>query len=358
MDILSVAEKFGVSGAFTPVGNGHINDFRSADGKYILQRINTSIFTDPQGLMENIVNVTEFIREKLLLSGRDPERETLHVIPAKGGAYTVTTPAGQVFRMYDYISGTKTVEPGEGSLEDLYAAGLAFGDFQCLLSDFPAETLHESIPDFHNTVKRVENLKKTVLEDSAGRAGEIPGEIEAALKWADFADVVLSCIADGSVPLSVTHNDTKINNVLFDAGTGAPLAVIDLDTVMPGSRLYDFGDCLRAAGNTALEDEKDLSKVHFSEEAFRAFAKGYLKNMGNVLTPKEWELLPFSIILLTYECGIRFLTDYLEGDVYFKTAYPEHNLVRWRNQRRLVEEILPMEERLHKILREIREEMA
>ena len=245
----------------------------------------------------------------------------------------------------------------EKTYEDLYHAGKGFGHFQQMLSDFPVDVLHETIPDFHHTPKRVEALKAAIAENKAGRAANIGAEIDFALEHARIADVVVSRIETGEVPVRVTHNDTKIDNILFDRETGEAVCVIDLDTVMPGSMLYDFGDALRMGASTGAEDEVDLTKVHFDKEAFRAFAKGYLEELGEDLTKTEIELLPISAALLTYECGIRFLTDYLNGDTYFKIHRENHNLDRARNQFKLVQEILELEEELKTIVAELRQEI-
>ena len=233
---------------------------------------------------------------------------------------------------------------------DLFAAGKGFGHFQKLLDDFPVESLYETIEDFHNTPKRDEALKTAIVENRAGRASLVQGEIEFALENASFADKVVSQISNGSIPLRVTHNDTKINNILFDKDTRQAVCVIDLDTVMPGSALYDFGDALRIGASTAAEDETDLDKVFFNESAFEGFAKGYFSEMKDSLTESEIALLPFSAKLLTYECGIRFLTDYLNGDTYFKIHHEHHNIERARNQFKLVSDISKKEDRLSAII--------
>ena len=354
MEIHEIAALFGHSGSFAPSGNGHINDtYASDDGRYILQHINTSVFTDPDGLMENIVNVTEFLKKKISAAGGDPMRETLTVLPSLAGGNYVIAQDGRAYRMYTLIGDTKTVEMDNKTPEDMYQAGIGFGRFQKQLADYPAETLHETIPFFHDSVKRTETFKKAVSDDIKGRREEVTAEIEKALKWAGFAGTVVEGIADGSIPLAVTHNDTKINNILFDPHTNAPVCVLDLDTVMPGSRLYDYGDALRAGGTTADEDEMDLSKVKLDLDIFRRFTEGYLSEMADVLTEREIELLPFSVKLMAYECGIRFLGDYLNGDTYFKIARPKHNLDRARTQFKLVEEIEEKEELLKEIVREI-----
>lgn len=301
--------------------------------------------------MENISRVTEFLREKIVAEGGDPERETMRVIKTKDGKNCYKVDDDNVFRVYTFISDTKSID--EGTKEDLYRAGLGFGHFQKLLGDFPAETLYETIADFHNTPKRVRDLEAAVSADVAGRAESVHDEIEFVRECAAFASTVTDGIADGTIPLRVTHNDTKINNILFDAKSGDALAVIDLDTVMPGSALYDFGDALRIGASTAAEDETDLDKVWFDAEIFEYFAKGYFSEMGTELTEREIELLPFSAKLLTFECGTRFLTDYLNGDTYFKIHREHHNLDRARNQFKLVKDIASKEDELKEIIRNL-----
>ena len=320
-------------------GNGHINDtYLVTMPRYILQRINTSIFTNPDELMDNIENVTAFLRRKLIAAGGDADRGTLTVVPAKDGGKYYKVDDNNVFRVYRFIEGTKTIENSK-TAEDLYEAGVGFGNFQKLLADFPVDRLYETIRDFHHTPKRIEALREAVREDKAGRAESVKKEIEFALENAGWADSVVKGMEDGRIPVRVTHNDTKINNILFDQESGKAVCVIDLDTVMPGSALYDFGDVLRMGGSSAAEDETDLDKVWFEVSAFEAFARGYLSEMKDALTETEIALLPLSVKLMTYECGIRFLTDYLNGDTYFKIHREHHNLDRARNQFKLVADI-------------------
>ena len=330
-------------------GNGHINDTYCVEGsQFILQRINTAIFKNPRELVANIENVTEFLRKKIIAAGGDPDRETLTFVPTVHGDNLYVYDENNAFRVYKFIAGTKTIEDSKAP-EDLYAAGVGFGHFQKMLEDFPAETLFETIKDFHHTPKRVEALKEAIRNDAAGRAASVKAEIDFALENAAWADTVVKGIEAGTIPLRVTHNDTKINNILFDEATGKALCVIDLDTVMPGRALYDFGDALRMGGSTAAEDETDLDKVWFDTKAYEAFAKGFLSEMKDSLTQTELDLLPLSVKLLTYECGIRFLTDHLNGDTYFKIHRPGHNLDRARNQFKLVADITAKEEELRKI---------
>ena len=345
-----VLQQFDLVTDIEPYGNGHINDtYLITEHKYILQRINTSIFKNPDELMDNIENVTVFLKKKIVAACGDPERETLTVIPTKDGKNYYRLDDNNVFRVYVFISNTKSIENSK-TPEDLYEAGVGFGHFQKLLADFPVEKLYETIKDFHHTPKRVEALKEAIEKDTAGRADSVQAEIAFALENAASADTVVKGMEAGSIPVRVTHNDTKINNILFDEETGKAVCVIDLDTVMPGSMLYDFGDALRMGASTAAEDETDLNKVWFDETAFAAFAKGYLSEMKDSLTETEVKLLPLSAKLLTYECGIRFLTDYLNGDTYFKIHREHHNLDRARNQFKLVADIASKEKRLNEII--------
>lgn len=353
-NLYNIMEQFNIGSKISPYGNGHINGTFSVEvPRLLLQRINTNVFKNPDELMENIENVTEFLREKIIAAGGDPERETLRIIKTVDGKNYYRDAENHVYRMYRFVENTKMIVSDKTN-EELYHAGKGFGHFQKMLSDFPVDVLHETIPDFHHTPKRVEALKTAIKEDRAGRAAGITAEIEFALEYAKIADVVVSGIESGEIPVRVTHNDTKIDNILFDDKTGEAICVIDLDTVMPGSMLYDFGDALRMGASTGTEDEVDLSKVHFDTEAFRHFAKGYLEEMKEDLTQTELKLLPFSAKLLTYECGIRFLTDYLNGDTYFKIHRENHNLDRARNQFKLVTEIAEKEDILEAIVAELK----
>lgn len=346
-----VVNQFDLEYKMGSYGNGHINDtYLIEPKKYILQRINTAIFKDADNLMENIVSVTDFLKDKISAEGGDPDRETLSVMRTKDGKSFYRHSDGSCYRVYKYIVDSVPVEVAENT-DQLYAAAKGFAKFQKRLADFPADKLHETIKDFHNTPKRFENLEKAIKEDKAGRAESVKSEIEFALSQKEWISAVVDGIADGSIPLRVTHNDTKINNILFDEATMDAICVIDLDTVMPGSMLYDFGDALRMGASTAAEDETDLSKVNFDLNSFEAFTKGYLEEMKQSLTKREIELLPLSAKLLTYECGIRFLTDYLEGDTYFKIHRPNHNIDRARTQFKLVADMTEKFEKMQDIVK-------
>ncbi len=352
-DLNKVFNEFNLESEIGRYGNGHINDTYLTNSKeYILQRINTNIFKNPAQLMDNIEKVTEFLRGKIAAEGGDPSRETMRVIRTRNDKNHYKVDDDHVYRVYEFVKDTFTIETSK-SCDDLHNAGVGFGHFQKMLSDFPANELFETIPNFHNTPNRVENLLKAIKEDKAGRAKSVEKEIEFALEHAKEASKVTDGIASGDILLRVTHNDTKINNILFDNATGKAICVIDLDTVMPGSILYDFGDALRMGGSTGAEDETDLSKVNFDSGAFEAFAKGFCSETMESMTEMEKELLPFSVKLLTYECGIRFLTDYLEGDTYFKIHRPEHNIDRARNQFKLVSDLDKMEDDLLKIVKQL-----
>lgn len=324
-----------ISGA--PYGNGHINDtylVNLGTKRYILQRINTSIFKDVDRLMENIEGVTRFIAGKEALAGASPD-SSLRVIKTKSGKPYFRDADGSCYRVYNFISDGVSIESGAGA-EELYLAAKGFGRFQKLLDGYPAASLHETIPNFHDTGKRFQNFADAVSKDVCGRLDGAREEAYFFFARKSYTSVVTDALASGELPLRVTHNDTKINNVLIDVAAKRISAVIDLDTVMPGSVLYDFGDGIRSGATTGAEDERDLDKVNFSLPLFRAYAGGFMEEAGARLTPKEAELLPFGAILMTYECGMRFLTDYLQGDVYFRTAREGHNLDRARTQIKLV----------------------
>lgn len=353
MTLTQIFERYGIYSEAHPHGDGHINTtFVDDQRRYVLQRINTSIFPDADRLMQNIKSVTDFVRKKVSQMGGDPDRETLTVVPTLDGKAYCEADDGTKWRVYTYVADTYSVSVGKDP-HKLYEAGRTFGRFQQMLSDFPADELYESIQNFHNTPWRLENLKKAVADDMVGRAKEVKDEIEFALSREKDASVVTDAIKNGEVPLRVTHNDTKLNNVLFDKKTDKGLCVVDLDTVMAGSMLYDFGDALRSGANTAAEDETDLSLVKFDLEAFKSFAEGFLSETLDVLTEKEIELLPFSAKLMTYECGCRFLTDHLNGDTYFKIHREGHNLDRARAQFALLRDIEVKLDDMKKIIDEI-----
>ena len=339
-DLNEILRHFDVQVSTVPYGNGHINDTYLVDGtpRTILQRINTAIFKKPDEVMANIAAVTAHLRKKIIAAGGDPNRETLTVIPTTEGLPYYTDSEGNAYRMYYFIENAKSFDQAESP--ELFAASAhAFGKFQQMLADFPADSLYEVIPHFHDTSDRLRQFREALAQDAAGRAASVKEEIDFVLSRAHLVSRVTDAIADGSVPLRVTHNDTKLNNVMLDEVTHEAVCVIDLDTVMPGSILYDFGDALRFGASTGSEDETDLSKIEFDLTYFEAFTKAFLEEVGESITPRERELLPFSALLLTLECGMRFLTDHLNGDTYFRIHRENHNLDRCRTQFKLVADI-------------------
>ena len=324
-------------------GEGHINDtfvvWRADHTKrFILQRINTDTFTDPAGLMENICGVTRHLRAKIQAEGGDPCRECLNVIPALSGAAYYIDSEGSAWRAYDFIENTVCLQQ-VGCEADFRTVAETLGKFQNQLADYPASTLHETIARFHDTPNRYANFEKALAADALGRAKNIAPEIAFIHAREKDCHVLLDQLAAGEIPLRVTHNDTKINNVLLDEATGKGICVIDLDTVMPGLSAYDFGDSIRTGANDCAEDEPDQSKVHFDLRLYEVFAKGYLSTAGSTMHTAEKRSLAWGAKLMTLECGIRFLTDYLEGDHYFHIARPNHNLDRARTQFTLVRQM-------------------
>lgn len=351
MDFSELIRSFGISGTFQGyeelfVGNinqtyklqflGEQNELK----EYILQRLNTYVFKNPREVMENIRQVTSHIGAQL---GEDSPRRVLHFRTTADGVPYVENETG-FWRAYRYIDRAKTYDIV--SADHFEQAGYAYGQFQGELADFPVETLYETIPHFHDTPDRMRQLHEAIREDRAGRATEVQPEIRFILDREQQAGVIMAALNSGRIPLRVTHNDTKINNVLFDTDTDAPICVIDLDTVMPGSALFDYGDAIRSGANTAGEDEEDLSLVHFDLELFERFTAGFLRSAGERLTDEEIRLFPQAAQILTLELCARFLTDYLNGDVYFKVKKPGHNLIRTRNQIELARQ---MEEHMHEM---------
>ncbi|MBO5453708.1 MAG: aminoglycoside phosphotransferase family protein [Clostridia bacterium] len=352
VNVNKILEKYGMNCPAEEYGDGHINDTYLIEyngEKYILQRINHNIFKNPHEVMENILGVTKHISDKLVSKGEDPKRRTLTVINTLDNKPCCEVD-GNYFRMYNFISDTVTYQTVERPVL-FYKAAKGFGEFFNLLSDYDASKLHESIPDFHNTQKRFCDFENSVKTNKSGRAELVEKEIQFLMDRKHEVSRIMDEIKKGTVPLRVTHNDTKLNNILFDKITDDALCVIDLDTVMPGSVLFDYGDALRFGTNPVAEDEKDLSKVYCDIEKFEQFTKGFIESLGNILTEKEIELLPFSAQLLTLECGMRFLADYIDGDIYFKTHYEEQNLDRARTQLKLVYDMELKEEEMVKIIK-------
>ncbi len=376
-----------------PYGNGHINDTflltfdigEMGRLRVILQCMNKSIFTRPVELMENVLGVTSYLRKKIIENGGDPERETLNVIRTVANRPYFVDSQGDYWRAYKFIEGATSYDQVEtpedfyqsavsfGNFqrlladypaetlhetivgfhdtkarfatfkkaveEDVCGRAVSFGNFQRLLADYPAETLHETIVGFHDTKARFATFKKAVEEDVCGRAVSVQKEIDFVLAHEDVANVFGDMLANGELPLRVTHNDTKLNNIMIDDKTGKGICVIDLDTVMPGLAMNDFGDSIRFGASTAAEDEQDLSKVSCDMELFDVYAKGFIEGCGGKLTQKEIEMMPMGAKVMTFECGMRFLTDHLQGDTYFKIHRENHNLDRCRTQFKLVEDM-------------------
>lgn len=344
-ELSSIVHAFAFPGTitdWTPHGNGHINDtflVRSTENgvlrKSILQRMNRTVFHNPTELMQNIAQVTSFLRKKITAAGGDPFRETLNLIPTTDDAWFFVDERGEFWRAFLFISDASCYD----AVTDpklFYETGNAFGRFQQMLSDFPSASLFETIPDFHNTPLRYQALLQAVQADPKGRLKNVSDEMAFFLDNADDYGVAERMKASGELPLRVTHNDTKLNNIMIDDKTGEGICVIDLDTIMPGLSIFDFGDSIRFGASTAAEDEPDLSRVQFSLPMFEAFTRGFLKEAGQTLGAREIELLPMGAKLMTLECGMRFLADYLNGDKYFRVHREGHNLDRARTQFKLV----------------------
>lgn len=341
--IAHIGDQFAINGEFLygeELRNGHINTtyracYRTDDGhedRYILQRINDYVFKDPAQVMKNVEKVTRHISWKILRRRRDAAGQTLTLYPARGGRTYINLPEeGGMWRCYNNIEGTHTYDVVENTRQ-AYQAGYAFGSFQELISDMNPEDIKESIPDFHNTPKRYADLMAAAAADTMGRVASCTQELELVRGWENRLSRLTDMQKAGTLPTRITHNDTKINNVMLDEESDDAVCVIDLDTVMPGLSLYDFGDMVRTATCMASEDEEDLSKITMQMPFFESLAEGYLDAAHGFLTKEEVEELPFSGWLITAEIGIRFLTDYLDGDRYFRIDRPDHNLVRARNQ--------------------------
>jgi len=346
--IKDISCNFDIPGEITGFGEisvGHINKtyytvytYEGREKKYILQNVNTTVFKNPEELMSNIIKVTSFLRRKIAACGGDEERETLTLYPTKSGKYYYHAPNGECWRVYNYVDNSFSYNSIE-SPEIFYSAGEAFGGFMGLLADFPMGELYETIPDFHDTRKRVGAFEEAVKADTESRAASALEEIDYVRSVADRTGIIVDLLNENKIPLRVTHNDTKLNNVMFDLDTKKAVCVVDLDTVMPGSALYDFGDAIRYGANTGAEDERDLDKVNIDVDLYRQYVRGYMSKAAGSLTELEVEYLPLSAWMMTFECGMRFLTDYLSGDTYFGKSYDEHNLVRCRSQFKLAQDI-------------------
>lgn len=362
-NIYDVVNHFSFKGSLVSCeefGSGHINRTYLAiykhdcgQQKYIVQQINSDVFKNVDQLMNNVFSVTTYLRGIIKQNGGDSDRETLHYIKTKEGNQFYTDAEGRFYRAYVFVKNSICYNSVENA-ELFKSSGVAFGRFQKLLADFDASSLYETIPNFHDTKWRYENeFLPAVENNSSGRKESCLKEIEFVKQRREDAAVIVDLLEKGCLPVRVTHNDTKLNNVMFDKDTNECVCVIDLDTVMPGLALYDFGDSIRFGASTAAEDEKDLNKVSMSLEYFKAYAEGFLSEAGDALTQCEIENLAFASKLMTFECGMRFLTDYLNGDTYFKTKYPEHNLIRARNQFKLVADMESKMSEMKEIIKEI-----
>ncbi len=337
-------------------GQGHINDTfcvicqpQEGDAvRYILQGLSSAAFPHPEELMENFVGITSYLRDKIIANGGDPMRETLSLVKTKDGKDFYTDSNGKVWRLTPFIENTDCFQKATPELFE--ASARAFGHFQALLNGYPAETLHETIVKFHDTEDRYAKFEAALAADKMNRAKDVAEEIKFVHDRKADCSVALQALRDGKLPLRVTHNDTKLNNILVDRTTGEGICVIDLDTTMPGLSMNDFGDSIRFGANHAAEDEKDLSKVNFDIELYEVFTRGFLEGAAGGLTKEELEYLPWGARLMTLECGIRFLTDYLDGDHYFRIHRPEHNLDRCRTQFKLVKDMEEQFDAMHAVV--------
>ncbi|MGI6359835.1 MAG: phosphotransferase enzyme family protein [Acholeplasmatales bacterium] len=345
----NIIKHFNISGkliSISPHGDGHINrTFKviTTSKEYILQKINHHVFKDVEKLMSNIAYTTEFMKNYL-----DQSFIPLEIIKTTSGKNYLQY-NDEYYRMYDFINegvGYETIE----NVEQFYECGVGFGTFQQMLNAFDASKLYETIPNFHNTKVRLETFLETVKADKHNRAASVKNDIDFYLSHKHYANVIVDLIEAKKMPIKVTHNDTKLNNLLINFETNKSVAIVDFDTIMPGSIVYDFGDSIRFGANHSKEDEPDLSKVNFDIELFEAYTKGFLSKTANILTKIEIDHLAFGSILMTYECGMRFLTDYLDGDNYFKIYYPKQNLNRSRTQMKLVQDMKKILPKMEKIV--------
>ena len=340
-------------------GSGHINDTfclvcQPREGKairYILQGLSVTAFPRQEEVMENFIGIISHLRRKISAAGGDAERGTLSLVPTRDGKQYYTDPTGRVWRLTNYVEGTVCLQKATPELFE--ASARAFGRFQMLLADFPAETLHETIVNFHDTEDRFAKFLVALEADKMGRAKDVEAEVRFVMDRRADCSVAVSALREGKLPLRVTHNDTKLNNILIDEETLEGVCVIDLDTTMPGLSIYDFGDSIRFGANHSAEDEKDLAKVNFDIELYRRYTRGFLEGAEGGLTEAELEYLPWGAKLMTLECGIRFLTDYLDGDHYFHIRYPEQNLDRCRTQFKLVSDMEIQWEQMVNIVKEM-----
>lgn len=361
LDMKNIINQFNVSGdylSYEPYGRGHINDtykvtlkYNNLNVYYIVQRINHNVFRDIDGLMNNIIGVTNHIRGKVLAEGGILD-ETMYVISTKSSNSHFKDIDGNHYRCYNFISAGISVET-KPTIQDLYNSGVGYGRFQNYLNDYPSHTLAETIPLFHNTVDRLAQLNQAISNDVAGRLKDVSDELDGFLTRSHYAPKIVELLNSGEMPFRVTHNDSKLNNILIDTVNNRAVTTIDLDTVMPGSIVYDFGDSIRSGCILGAEDSRDLDTVKFSMKHYRAFCDGFLSQVKNILNHIEIENMALGALLMTYECGIRFLTDYLNGDKYFKTAYNNHNLIRSRTHIALLSQMEEQYDDMHKYVLDI-----
>lgn len=338
-------------------GQGHINDTfcvlcQPQEGdcvRFILQGLSSAAFPHPEELMENFVGITSYLRQQVIRLGGDPMRETLSLVKTREGKDFYTDSTGKVWRLTPFIENTDCLQSATPELFE--ASARAFGRFQYMLQGYPAETLHETIVKFHDTEDRFAKFVAALEADPLNRAKDVQPEVQFVLDRKADCSVALQALREGKLPLRVTHNDTKLNNILIDRDTNEGICVIDLDTTMPGLSMNDFGDSIRFGANHSKEDEKDLSKVNFDIDLYEVFTRGFLEGAQSSLTEAELEYLPWGARLMTLECGIRFLTDYLVGDHYFRIHYPEQNLDRTRTQFKLVSDMEQQFEAMGAIVR-------
>ncbi len=356
----AISAKFLIEGEIissVPYGNGHINDtylitsrVNGGEKKYVLQKINKNVFKYPETLMDNFAKVTDYLAKEIAAAGGDPEREALQLVRAQDGKNYYCSADGDYWRMLIYISDSMCYDRVEKP-EQFYESAVAFGNFQYVLRNYPADNLAETIVNFHNTPDRYRQLMEAVAADKFGRLSETVAEVEFVREREEFCKTFEREHAAGRLPLRVTHNDTKLNNILFDKNTGKPICIVDLDTIMPGYSVNDFGDSIRFGATTALEDEADLSKVNFDIGLYELYVKGFIEGAKGGLTEGELNMLPVAAIMMTLECGMRFLTDYLSGDTYFKTSRRGHNLDRARNQFKLVRDMEQQFDKMNAIIK-------
>ena len=342
---------------YRPFGNGHINDtyvvIMQSGRRYIVQRINHEVFKKPWELMENVAGVTAFLRKKIIARGGDPERETMNIVKTHDGGNYFKDAIGCYWCADLFIEGAETFELVRDP-EDFYQSGLGFGRFSGMLADYPVETLHDVIPNFHNTPVRFQNFKDAVARDPLGRAQHVREEIAFVLAHESDCYVLDDLKRSGKLPLRVTHNDTKLDNIMIDSKTHTALCVIDLDTVMPGLLVHDFGESIRFGAATSVEDEPDLSKMNLDLGLYEVFTRGFLEGCAGSLTECELDMLPMGAKTMTLENGMRFLADYIEGDIYYRIHSPEQNLNRARAQYKLIRDMERDWKQMHEIIEKYR----